>query len=315
MVFILYTLLVLVVFLILGLIFEEVSSFKEEIKISPPGTLVETDNGEVHVYSKGEGEYTVVFSSDIGVSSPFCDYYTLQEKVSQFSKTALYERYGYGFSSNIVFNGNLDELVEDIRLSLRKAGHTPPYILVPHSMSSIESLHFAQKYPNEIKGIIMNDGTNPWFSQHKKNIGTPYLRLIQFLKYTGVLRLITLIPYFKNKINIANLPNDIQSLNLKLFLKNVCNENMFLESKNISQTCSTVLDEENSIGNIPLIILTAENHPSFTQVEKDAWYNTQKDLLSWSSNSKQIIVNGTDNFIHHSHGGIISIAIKEILEN
>ncbi|CAI6223519.1 hypothetical protein NRS6120_01350 [Bacillus subtilis] len=38
-----------------------------------------------------------------------------------------------------------------------KSGNKPPYILMPHLISGIEAMYWAQKYPKEIKAIIAMD--------------------------------------------------------------------------------------------------------------------------------------------------------------
>ncbi len=45
--------------------------------------------------------------------------------------------------------------------SLGKAGEKLPYILVGHSMGSLEAIRFAQMYKDEVKGIVMIEAGNP----------------------------------------------------------------------------------------------------------------------------------------------------------
>lgn len=315
MIILLYTLLALVILLIIGLICEEFLSFIEDKNLNPPGDIIKLDTGNTHMFSKGNGNNTVVFTSGSGVTSPYCDYYKLQENVSKFSKTALFERYGYGFSDNVEYDANIDAIVENLRQSLKASGHTPPYVIVAHSMAGLEALRFAQLYPNEVKGIVMIDALNPWFIEHKKKTSIISIRFLQILKYTGILRLLTLTPYFKNKLQINNITDEVNRIKKALFIRNFWNEDMITELKSLSSNCTKVLDKSQSIGDIPLIILTAENEKNFSKEEKDAWINTQKDLITWSSRSKQVLVKGADHFIHHTNQDVVLIAIKEILED
>ena len=189
MIILLYILLVFVILLIIGLICEELLSFLENKNLKAPGDMIKLNTGNTHIFSKGNGNNTVVFTSGHGVTSPYCDYYKLQENVSKFSKTALFERYGYGFSDNVEYDANIDAIVENLRQSLKASGHTPPYVIVAHSMAGLEALRFAQLYPNEVKGIVMIDALNPWFIEHKKKTSIISIRLLQILKYTGILKI------------------------------------------------------------------------------------------------------------------------------
>ena len=315
MIILLYILLGLVILLIIGLICEEFLSFSEDKNLKAPGDMIKLSTGNTHIFSKGNGTNTVVFTSGYGVTSPYCDYYKLQENVSKFSKTVVFERYGYGFSDNVEYDANIDTIVENLRQSLKASGHTPPYVIVSHSMAGLEALRFAQLYPKEVKGIVMIDALNPWFIEHKKKTSIISIRFLQILKYTGILRLLTLTPYFKNKLQINNMDDEINRIKKALFIRNFWNEDMITELKNLSSNCTKVLDKSQSIGDIPLIILTAENEKNFSKEEKAAWVNTQKDLITWSSRSKQVFVKGADHFIHHTHQDVVLIAIKEILED
>ena len=212
MIILLYILLVFVILLIIGLICEELLSFLENKNLKAPGDMIKLNTGNTHIFSKGNGNNTVVFTSGHGVTSPYCDYYKLQENVSKFSKTALFERYGYGFSDNVEYDANIDAIVENLRQSLKASGHTPPYVIVAHSMAGLEALRFAQLYPNEVKGIVMIDALNPWFIEHKKKTSIISIRLLQILKYTGILRLLTLTPYFKNKLQINNMADEVNRI-------------------------------------------------------------------------------------------------------
>lgn len=52
-------------------------------------------------------------------------------------------------------------MVQAIRIALNKLDIKPPYILMPHSMSGLYSLYYADNYPSEISGIIGIDMSLP----------------------------------------------------------------------------------------------------------------------------------------------------------
>lgn len=45
-------------------------------------------------------------------------------------------------------------MLEETRLALEMAGEKSPYVLIPHSMSGLEAIYWAQKHPDEIIAII-----------------------------------------------------------------------------------------------------------------------------------------------------------------
>lgn len=46
-------------------------------------------------------------------------------------------------------------------MALDKAGIQDPYVLCPHSLSGLEALYWAQKYPDEVEAIVGLDMAVP----------------------------------------------------------------------------------------------------------------------------------------------------------
>ncbi len=81
----------------------------------------------------------------------------LYSKFSKENKIAVVDRAGYGYSDVSNDDRDIDTVLEQTRKALMKSGNKPPYILMPHSISGIEAMYWAQKYPKEIKAIIAMD--------------------------------------------------------------------------------------------------------------------------------------------------------------
>ena len=76
-------------------------------------------------------------------------------------KVVVVESFGYGWSDITEKERTVENIVEEIRTALKKANIEGPYILMPHSISGIYSMYYANKYPKEVKAIIGNDPTFP----------------------------------------------------------------------------------------------------------------------------------------------------------
>lgn len=134
----------------------------EEIK--PYGEMVEVDNENMHIYSMGDGEETIVLLSGWGDSLPSADFAPLMRKLSKKYKVVMVEYFGVGFSNETDKPRTSENYMKEIRTSLDKAGFKPPYILMPHSISGVYSEYYATKYPKEVKGIILLDTTSTAFT-------------------------------------------------------------------------------------------------------------------------------------------------------
>ena len=68
-------------------------------------------------------------------------------------------------------------MVAELRSLMQRAGVKPPYVLVGHSLGGIYMLDFAQRYPEEVAGLVLVDTRHPLFSQtcEGRGIGGCYL--------------------------------------------------------------------------------------------------------------------------------------------
>ncbi|MCP1123757.1 alpha/beta hydrolase [Bacillus sp. 3103sda1] len=130
---------------------------KEAALIKNEGTLINFNNKKINVYNEGNGEDTYVFMSGSGIAVPVYELKGLYSKFSKENKIAVIERAGYGYSDVFHDDRDIDTILEQTREALIKSGNKPPYILVPHSLSGLEAIYWAQKYPSEIKAIIALD--------------------------------------------------------------------------------------------------------------------------------------------------------------
>ncbi|KOP80157.1 hypothetical protein AMS59_01750 [Lysinibacillus sp. FJAT-14745] len=165
--------LVAILMLGLGVIFinHQYQLNKESKLLDSKGTLVEVDHQKINVYTEGDGQDTYVFMAGSGISAPIYEMKGLYSKFSQEQKIAVIERAGYGYSDVSKDERDIDTMLAQTREALLKSGNKPPYILVPHSISGVEAIYWAQKYPEEIKAIIALDISLPsQYVEHKMGV-------------------------------------------------------------------------------------------------------------------------------------------------
>ena len=93
--------------------------------------------------------------------SPIDDFFPLYEKLSKDYKVVVLEYFGYSGSDITSDERTNAAIVQEIRTALCKLNINPPYILMPHSMSGLYSLYYANNYPSEVSGIIGIDMSLP----------------------------------------------------------------------------------------------------------------------------------------------------------
>lgn len=161
------------------------------------GTLVDISGKEINVYNEGNGKDTFVFMSGSGIAAPVYEMKGLYKKFSRSHKVTVVERAGYGYSDVFHDDRNIDTILEQTRQALIKSGNKPPYILVPHSISGLEAIYWAQKYPQEIKGIIALDiGLPNEYGKYKLGLGdTLSIKGMNILAKLGFQRLSPALTY------------------------------------------------------------------------------------------------------------------------
>ena len=128
-------------------------------RIQPYGRLVEVEGRLMHVRSMGDGPDTVVLLPGMGVALPSADFAPLSRALAIKHTVVTVEYFGTGFSQTTDRPRTSGNYVEEIRAALAKAGYAPPYVLMPHSISSVYAEHYASTYPEEVKAVISLDGT------------------------------------------------------------------------------------------------------------------------------------------------------------
>ena len=112
--------------------------------------------------------------SGSGTCSPILDFKSLYSRLSNDYKIVVVEKFGYGFSDIVDENRDIDTMLSETRMALDNVGIKGPYVLCPHSMSGLEALYWAQKYPEEVEAIVGLDMAVPDYYD-EMNINIPIM--------------------------------------------------------------------------------------------------------------------------------------------
>ncbi|MBO2533307.1 MAG: hypothetical protein CW342_10555 [Thermoactinomycetaceae bacterium] len=81
----------------------------------------------------------------------------------------------------------VENIVQEIRHALKEADIQGPYILMPHSISGVYSMYYANTYPDEVKAVM---GIDPILPQALKYFGEEAPAMPAYFRYlapTGIL--------------------------------------------------------------------------------------------------------------------------------
>ncbi|PEF21653.1 alpha/beta fold hydrolase [Bacillus pseudomycoides] len=248
---------------------------KESSLIKSEGTLVNFNNKKINVYKEGSGENTYVFMSGSGIAAPVYELKGLYSKFSKENKIAVIERAGYGYSDAFHDDRDIDTMLEQSREALIQSGNKPPYILVPHSISGIEAIYWAQKYPNEVKGIIALDiGLPKQYVTHKMNlVDSLKVRGFNLLTKMGVHRLFPSVTYNPEVIRQSFLTEHekemYKALSYKQFFNNDMEQELLQSYNNGKKSINLPIPKETPILFLDAIAKQNENSKYTKQKNED----------------------------------------------
>ncbi len=309
-----YGFILFLVLLASGSIYEWASKGKDLAAYKPTGELYDVDGRKMHAYADGQGDVTVVFATGWGTANSYVDYYPLYEKLSSQVKFVVYDRFGYGYSDNTDKKRDIDTITNEIHELLQVSGQKPPYILVGHSLGSLEVIRFAQKYPDEVKGIVFVDAGSPEYYASRKSF--TIIPLFQrFLVKTGVVRALYHMNGFAEDLadernGLQLVPDELKEMDRLSTLLKTGNSTITDEMRQARNNARTVLNGNKPL-NVPITVLTADY---FGKADK-IWEKYQAEFTSWSTTGKQIVVKNTAHYIHQYEPDLVASEILAISKN
>jgi len=137
-----------------------------------PARLVDIGNGRrINLYCRGKGSPAVIFDS--GLSDWTAAWALVQPAISRKNATCSYDRAGLGFSDAATRPSTASNDVDDIHKALQVAHIKPPYVLVGHSAAGMAVRVFADRYRDEVVGMVIVEGSHEDQSSRMKAIASP----------------------------------------------------------------------------------------------------------------------------------------------
>lgn len=178
---------------ILGMIVSQVLTAYEKSVYPAPGKMVTVAGHQMHVYTQGEGENTIILTPGLGTSAPVLDFQPLIDELAQTNKVVVVESFGYGWSDLTDDERTVENITAELRAALSAAGITGPYVLMPHSISGIYAMYYANTYPDEVKAVIGIDCTLPEMCAYFGESIPALPSYLSALAPTGLARLLVLL--------------------------------------------------------------------------------------------------------------------------
>lgn len=303
-----YLALVIAVFLLSGMIYEQFGRWQDRKRLPQIGKSVDIGGRTLNISCAGNGGPAVIFET--GGDGPGLEWEPVQAGIAKFTQACWYDRAGIGWSDPGPFPRTSAAIAEDLHALLKQAGVPGPYVLVGASFGGVNSRVYNGHYPDEVAGMVLVDAADedeslraPKFYLGRtapRWLWHPLYLAFEAAARVGVLRLMQSSP--PQSSNPSQMTHDEIIAALRRQPKSVVN--------NVSTgvVLPESYDEARSSGGLgdrPLIVLTAGQPWDFRDPElnrqaaayQQIWiHEMQARQARLSSRGRQIVVENS----HHS---------------
>ena len=304
---------------------------------SKPQRLVEIEPGrKLNLYCVGEGKPTVIFDSGLGGGTEM--WAPVQATVAKNVRACSYDRAGINFSDPSARPSSSANIADDLHRLLVAASIEPPYVLVGHSYGGMNVRVFADKYTEEVAGMVLVDPSHEdqsegyrsldpkkasreeWASQREPRLS--YLRKCGVAASDGF---VAGTEVYKECVNETDslFGEAINAAYLKLQLSPGYWQALLSENESVFAASSDqVRASRKSYGDMPLIVLTRSPAPkreSETQEERDSsnrlWLALHDDIAALSTTGLNRVVPDSGHAIQFDQPQSVIEAIAQIVRS
>lgn len=281
--------------LLAGPIYQQVSQAWDRFRFDPPGELVEVDGRYMHVHCSGAGQPTVVLESG---ATGFAQAWTwVQAELEKSVRVCSYDRAGLGWSEGDDARHSGIAAARNLKALLNRIGEPGPYVMIGHSMGGPLVQIFTGLYPEDVAAIGLVDPSHPDQNKRYREAAQALqkfaekLQLASLLSYTGLLR-------FSNALaaNAEGLPAQAYEV-AHLFAASP--RHLFTSYRELAAWESTMsaAREHDAWQKKPLTIISAtEARDDFPKAFVTAFQALHADLAAKSIDARHLKIPGSNHF-------------------
>lgn len=311
-----------------GITYQFIATKLDESKYPALGKKVNLGGYSLHMIDSGESKPVVIMESGIGGTC--LDWSLVQPEIAKFTRVITYDRAGHGWSDSSPLARTSENMVYELNSMLKKENIHGPYILVGASFGGLNVRLFADKYPEEVAGVVLVDASHEnsqstfekgrfkyfidKYEAYKNNIEriVGYYRLSQMTKEQQV----------KFVARVQKYPQNIQEAYWSLRLTTRHGVASFEELLNLENSFNQLKISRGFLHDKPLVVITAgkkiQNNGRYTQEQLENKQrkvdDLQKDLVKKSSRGKQVIAQNSGHHIAYDQPEIIVEVVREMVD-
>jgi pimeloyl-ACP methyl ester carboxylesterase len=276
-----------------------------------PGELVDVGGHRLHLNVAGEPSAAPTVVLEAGMASMSSNWAWVRAELARGGRVVSYDRAGLGWSEPAAGLPDAATAAVELRTALRVAGIGPPYVLAGHSYGGLVIRMFADRFRDDVVGLVLVDGSHPdqWAHIPASRDGRTVAlgnRVMALLAGFGVLRLFPAERSF-----IDGLPPR-EYAEMRAYLARPQGWSVgadgllawgWLSRQQVNKT--------RSLGDLPLVVLSVTEQDRYAEVLT----RLQAELATLSSNSRHLTVAGATHYTlvsQPAHAAVVSNAIRAV---
>ena len=288
----------------LGATYENVQESRDRTLSSGPGRLVDVGGRRLHLNCVGSGAPTVVLFPGAGDLSSVMTW--IASGVSRSTRVCAWDRAGRAWSDDADGPQDGVALSTDLHTLMQRAQESGPFVLAGHSFGGLSALNYAVRYPEEVAGMVLLDGTSTEM----------FTRLPSYpVVYESYRRVSALFPSLA-RLGVGRLA--YRSAFDSLPAQSQREERAFWSTARLARSQrdewgeAPILMQQarrlQSLHDRPLIVLTAGLNA------QDGWIPLQNELAKLSSNSEHRILVNTEHASLTTNAGDARASTQAIVD-
>jgi pimeloyl-ACP methyl ester carboxylesterase len=282
------------------------------------------DGRKMNLYCEGKKGPVVVL--DAGLGGTTWSWSSLQDQLAERFQACAYDRAGMGFSDPGPMPRDAAHRTDDLRALLKASGLPGPYILVGHSMGAINIQLYAFQTPQEVAGLVLVDPSVAHQAQRLSDAvgqtapgdGNGGRRACLEAAEAGLKRG---TPDWNTCVGQGS---DSWSPEFRAAMEKMRTSPDFFRAEvsefdSLAGADSDQLDAAHrSLGDMPLIVLTAENTyrtgipPAYANLLSAQWMAMHDELARLSSRGVNRLVAGSGHLMQNEKPDAIVAAVREV---
>lgn len=292
----------LVIVALIGLRYERRARQDDAAQFHPAGKLVDIGGYRLHLYCTGSGGPTVILEH--GHRATYLDWYRVQPEIAQFTRVCSFDRAGYGWSDPSPRDRTPTVMTDELYSALKVLGEKPPYVLVAHSFGAMDAVMFAHKFPNEVAGVVLVDGSSPE-SLHRASLRTRlWFRMIQLTIPFG-------LPRWRGWFDGG--PKEAVAMKRALTCRSQFIETIFREDAAFPATASEIRGIT-SLGSVPMVVITRDPATGSNSESEARHAQQQREMAQLSSNARLVVADGSAHDVPLARPDVVVQAVKNLLK-